>query len=130
MSMTNTTTVSKENRTESAILYLIEVKGSNAAAARIGRHDEHIAASTSGGCGWCAATVQPHDLPDSATHAEYVTHPRATYFNRTGEKSRVALYASKIAAQRAIDAGEIWNGQAVRIRAARGEQRRMGVLLA
>ena len=111
MKTTNTT---KPN----APLYLVEVRGANGVAARIGRYSESINAHTSGSTEWCPATVWEHE------------GPRAPYWSEKGaEHRRVALFTSRRAAGMAISEGEIWNGQQYRVRAARGEQLREGVVI-
>jgi hypothetical protein len=114
----------------SAPLYLVEVRGANAIPAQIGRYSESIRAFTSGRLDWCPATVQPHDLPDSYTSAQRDAHPRADYWTPDGKSHRrVALFTSKRAAEIAVADGELYNGQQYRIRAARGEQLREGVVI-
>jgi len=68
--------------------------------------------------GWCPATVW-----ESAGQ-------RAPYWTANCiERRRVALFTSRRAAEMAVADGHLWNGQTYRIRAARGEQLREGVVI-
>jgi hypothetical protein len=118
------------NTNHTGPLYLVEVRGANGSATQIGRYEEGIRVWTSGQTGWCPACVTPHDLPDSATAAQRDAHPRASYWTHDGEeRDRVAMFTSRRAAELAVADGELWNGQVYRIRAARGEQLREGVVI-
>jgi len=111
-------------------LYLVEVRGANGSPARIGKWPEGIRVFTEGRTEWCPATVYPHDIPDDATSAQRDAHPRADYWTPDGKSHRrVALFTSARAAEMAVADGELWNGQTYRVRAARGEQLREGVVI-
>jgi len=99
-------------------LYLVEVHGANGSPAQIGKYGEEVRAHTSGRTEWCAAVVFAY------------VGARAPYAAADGsERRRVALFSSRRAAEIAVADGEIWNDQTYRIRAARGEQLREGVVI-
>ena len=83
-------------------LYMIEIKGSNAAPSRVGLSEEGTFAITSGETGWVAV-------------------------RRYGPKGNpIALYTSRSVAVDAAAAGQLWNGQSYRVRAARGNAKVLG----
>ena len=99
-------------------LYLVEVRGANGSPAQICKYGDEVLAHTSGRTEWCAAVVYAYG------------GKRAPYAAANGsERRRVALFTSRRAAEMAVADGELWNSQTYRIRAARGEQLREGVVI-
>ena len=104
--------------TETPTRYLVEILGANSIATRVGSRIEGIHAHTSMRADWRPAEVWKQ------------SGPRAPYWTDTGaERRRLALFTSRRAAEMAVSDGELWNGQTYRIRAARGEQLREGVVI-
>lgn len=97
--------------------YMIEVIGANQSSTRIGPWGSGVHAHTHMQTGWCPATVYEQE------------GERAPYWDENGEHRRVALYSSREVAALAVSSGELWNGQAFRIRPARGVNLQEGVLI-
>ena len=86
-------------------LYLIEIKGSNAAPSRVGFREEGTFAITEGETGWVAV-------------------------RRYGANGApVALYTSRSVAEGVAEQGQLWNGQSYRVRAARGVAKVLGQVM-